>query len=173
MTGAHRLARGATLAVLGLGFVFVVAGHGEGPVTAGDLSKLVAQEAKSIDAEMAKTTFSKKGQKRVRMAAFMIAVYAQNAKDNAPAMATLRAQALKVMKAAEAGKADEVKKAAAELRADVKPDTAANTGAVALEKQLDLETVMRMFSSEKVGGFGMEKGAGRPGGRQGPGCCPV
>jgi hypothetical protein len=93
----------------------------------------------------------------VRMAAFMIAVYAQNAKDNLSAMATLRDQAFKVMKAAEGGKADETKKLAAMLGPNIKPDPAAKTAPVALEKQLDLESVMRMFSGEKVGGFGMEK----------------
>jgi Cytochrome C' len=87
----------------------------------------------------------------------MIAVYAQEAKDNAPAMATLRDQALRVMKAAQAGKADETKKLAADLTPDIKSDPASKPGALALEKQLDLETLMRIFSGEKVGGFGMEK----------------
>src|SRR5205814_7431924 len=95
------------LAVLGVGLFFVVASQGEGPVPAADVAKLVNMEVKSIQAELAKPKFLKKGQKRVRTAAFMIAVYAQNAKDNAPVMATLRDQALKVMKAAQTGKADE------------------------------------------------------------------
>ena len=155
MTRAHHFAVGTLLGTLGL--VFVAAGHGQGTVAAPDLAKLVNMEAKSIAGELSKTTFSKKGQKRVRMAAFMIAVYAQNAKDNAAGMATLRDQAFKVMKAAEAGKADETKKLAATLSPDIKPDPAANTAPVALKEHLDLESVMRMFSSDKVGGFGMEK----------------
>jgi hypothetical protein len=140
--------------VLGL---FLVTSRGEGPVPAADVAKLVNLEIKNIEAELAKPSFLKKGQKRVRMAAFMIAVYAQNARDNAPAMATLRDQALKVMKAAETGKADQTKKLAATLSPDIKPDPASKSAAVPLNEQLDLETVMRMFSSDKVGGFGMEK----------------
>jgi hypothetical protein len=155
MTRAHQFALGTMLGALGL--VFVAAGHGEGTVAAPDLAKLVNMEVKHINGELSKSTFSKKGQKRVRMAAFMIAVYAQNAKDNAAAMATLRDQALKLMQAAEAGKADEAKKLAATLVPDIKPNPAAKTAPIALEKQLDLETLMRMFSSDKVGGFGVEK----------------
>src|SRR5205823_177850 len=107
-------------AALGLGLFFVVAGQGEGPVPAADVAKLVNMEVKNIDAELTKPKLLKKGQKRVRTAAFMIAVYAENAEDNAPAMATLRDQALKVMKAAQTGKADEAKKLAATLKPDIK-----------------------------------------------------
>jgi hypothetical protein len=121
------------------------------------VAKLIQQEVKHIDTELAKPNFLKKGQKRVRMAAFMIAAYAQDAKGNTPAMATLRDQALKVMKAAETGKAADTKKLAATLAADIKPDPAAKTAPVDLAKELDLETVMRMFSGDKVGGFGIEK----------------
>jgi hypothetical protein len=145
------------LGALGLGLFFVLTSHGEGPVPAADVAKLVNMEVKNIGVELAKPTFLKKGQKRVRMAAFMIAVYAQNAKDNAPAMATLRDQAFKVMKAAEAGNAAETKKLASTLSPDIKPDPAVNTAPVALKDHLDLESVMRTFSSDKVGGFGMEK----------------
>jgi hypothetical protein len=144
-----------TLATLSLVVVGIVASHGQG--TAPDLGNLVAMEKKSIDAEMAKSSFSKKGQNRVRMAAFMIAVYAQNAKNDAAAMATLRDQALKVMKAAAAGKADEVKASAAQLSLAIQADPAAKTGPVALEKHLDLELLMRVFSSQKSGGFDLEK----------------
>src|SRR4029077_18415863 len=137
------------------GLFFVLTSHGEGPVSAVDVAKLVNLEIKNIGVELAKPSFLKKGQKRVRRAAFMIAVYAQNAKDNAPAIAPLRDQAFKVMKAAEAGNAAETKKLAATLSPDIKPDPAANTAPVALDEHLDLESVMRMFSSDKVGGFGM------------------
>src|SRR5262244_508187 len=95
------------LAALGLGLFFVVASQGEGPVPAADVAKLVDMEVKNVAAELRKPKLLKKGQKRVRTAAFMIAVYAQNAKDDAPAMATLRDQALKVMRAAQTGKSDE------------------------------------------------------------------
>src|SRR5205085_2644818 len=101
--------------------------------------------------------FLKKGQKRVRAAAYMVAVYAQNAKESTAALATLRDQALKLMHAAEQGKADEAKKLAPTIKVDVVPEASAKPGPVALEKELDLESVMRIFASEKQGGFGLEK----------------
>jgi hypothetical protein len=153
MTRSHHFA----LVALGLCFFFGLAAYGEGPVPLPEVAKLVNHEIKNISTELAKAKLLKKGQKRVRGAAFMIAVYAQNAKDNAPAMATLRDQALRLMKAGEAGKIDEAKALAATLRMDIKPDAAAKPGPVQWHKQLDLEPVMHMFSNEKGGGFGMEK----------------
>src|SRR5437660_1282050 len=126
MTRPNRFALGTATAALSLGFLVVVSGQGQGTVPPADLAKLIAVETKHIDAELAKASFLKKGQKRVRMAAFMIAAYAQNGdKGNAQAMATLRDQALKVMKAAEAGNKDETKKLAADLSTS-KADPAAN-----------------------------------------------
>jgi hypothetical protein len=157
MTRPNRFALVTGLGTLCLGLLVVLSSRGQGTVPAGDLAKLIDVELKNIDAELGKAKLLKKGQKRVRMAAFMIAAYAQDAKDNGPAMATLRDQAFKVMKAAEAGDAPEVKKLRAGLAANIKPDPAANTAPVALEKHLDLETVMRMFSNAQVGGFSLEK----------------
>jgi hypothetical protein len=157
MKRSHHFVLGTALAALGLGIVFVAAGPAQPPGPE-ILGKLIAQETKSIDAEMAKTTFSKKGQKRVKMAAFMIAVYAQNApKGNEQVMATLRDQALKVVAAADAGKADDVKKLTPTLSLSIKADPSVKPGPVALEKHLELELLMRMFSSDKTGGFSMEK----------------
>ena len=144
------------LSALGLGFFFVVTGQGQGTLPPGDLAKLLAMEAKNIETELSKSTFSKKGQKKVRMAAFMVAVYAQNAKDDPAGMATLRDSALKLMKAADAGNAADAKKLAANLKTNIK-DPGAKSAPVALEKELELEYLMRMFSGEKVGGFGLEK----------------
>ncbi len=157
MRQRQHLTLGSVLVALALGLVFVVSGQGQGTLPASDLAKLISQDVKTIESDLSKPTFSKKGQKQVRMAAFMIALYAQNAKDNSPAMATLRDQALGLMKAASAGKADEAKKIASTLTMDIKPNSAAQISPVALEKQLDLETLMGMFNSDKVGGFGMEK----------------
>jgi hypothetical protein len=157
MTRTHHFAPVKLVGAVGLGLFVVLASQGQAPLPAADLAKLIAMDAKSIEVELAKTTFSKKGQKKVAMAAFMIAVYAQESKDNSPAMATLRDQALKVMNAAQAGKADETKTLAATLSPTIKPDPASKSTAVALERQLDLESLMRIFSGEKVGGFGVEK----------------
>ncbi len=108
---------------------------------------------------MVKEKLTKKGQKKVKMAAFMVAVYAQTQSDkaNAAGMATLRDTALKLLAAADAGKTDEAKKLAGLIKADIPADPAAKTAPVALEKLLELESVMRVFSSPQVGGFGLEK----------------
>jgi len=151
MTRPKHFALATILGALGLGLLCGVTSRGEGPVAAPDLANLVKLEIKNMDAELAKASFSKKGQKRVRMAAFMIALYAQQAMDN-----SLRDQAIKVMQAADTGKADETKKLVAGLSQPFKAP-AGKVVPIALEKQLDIETLMRMFSSEKVGGFGMEK----------------
>src|SRR5262245_60537261 len=125
MTRSNRFALCNLLGALGLAFFVVAAGQGQGTMPPADVAKVVGVEVKQIDGELSKANFLKEGQKRVRMAAFMIAAYAQNAKENAPAMATLRDQALKLMQAAEAGKADEAKKLAATLKPDIKPDPGA------------------------------------------------
>jgi hypothetical protein len=157
MKPARPFTPAAIAAVLTLGFVSTMSGQGQGTLPPSDLTKLVALETKAIDADLAKATFTKKSQKHVKLAAFMIALYAQNAKDNAPAMATLRDQALKLMKAAEAGNLEDAKKLAATLSPEIKADAAAKTGPMAMEKVLDIESVMALFNPEKSSGLNMEK----------------
>ncbi len=156
MTRPNRLTAATVIVTVAFGML-AASGHGQAPVPAADLPKLIELEKKHIDAELAKSSFLKKGQGRVKMAAFMIAVYAQNGKDNVVQRAALRDQALKLIKVAGTGKADEARKLAATLTMDYQGDpAAAHVGIVPLQKQLDLETVMRMFSGIKVGGFDME-----------------
>jgi hypothetical protein len=158
MTRPNRLGFATVMASVGLGTLAVAAGYGQAPVPTADLPKLIQLERKHIDAELAKPSFLKKGQGRVKMAAFMIAAYAQNGKGDVVQRAALRDQALKLIKVAGTGKADEARKLAATLTMDYKGDpAAAHVAIVPLEKQLDLETVMRMFSGTKVGGFDLEK----------------
>ena len=157
MKPARPFTPAAVAAVLTLGFVCTMSGQGQGTLPPSDLAKLVALETKAIDADLAKASFTKKSQKHVKLAAFMIARYAQCAKDNAPAMATLRDQALKLMKAAEAGNLEDAKKLAATLSAEIKADAAAKTGPMAMEKVLDMESVMALFNPEKSSGLNLEK----------------
>ncbi len=157
MKPARLITLGAASTALVLVLIVARAGQGQGTLPASDIAKLIALDAKFIEADLSKPTFTKKAQKRVRSAAFMIALYAQNAKDDAPAMATLREQALKVMKAADAGNAEETKKLAATLTPAIKADPAAKPGPVAMEKLLDMEALMSLFNPEKSSGFNMEK----------------
>lgn len=127
--------------------------------TATDTAKLIAQDAKFLQDALAKDTLDKKTQKRVRMAALMIAQYAQSgiSKDNknSAALAGVRDRALEIIKAVEADKVADAKKLAGTLGADAKGE--GKTEAVALNKHLDFESVMRMFSAERTGGFALEK----------------
>src|SRR5205823_3398353 len=70
----------------------------------------------------------------------------------------LRDTALTINDLAEKGKVTEAAALAAKLAPDLKGKGEAEP--VALEKQIDLETVMHQFSSERVGGYGIEKELG-------------
>jgi hypothetical protein len=125
-------------------------------------AKLVAQDAQVLKEALAKGALDKKTTRKVRATAFMIAVYAQAAMakggDKAAALASLRDDALNVAKLAEQGKAAE----AAALVAKLSPVGRAGGKAepVALNKELDHENLMHQFSSERVGGYGIEKELG-------------
>jgi hypothetical protein len=138
-----------------------VAGGAEGPILPpNELKRLVSQEAKVVQETLAKgfDPKDKKGPRKVRAAAFMIAAYAQSGmnKENAAHMASLRDAALNVVKAVEDGKVDEAKKLAAELAPESKAKAGAKTGPVPLAKSLEFDVLMRIFSSERIGGFGLE-----------------
>jgi hypothetical protein len=139
--------------------VLVASGNGQPPVPAKDLERLITQDGKYIQEELAKDKLTKKGKKKVQIAAVMVAAYAHagSTKANEQSMATLSRQAERVLKAVSDDKLDEARKAAKLLAPDIAPDAAAKPGAFAPEKAVDLEALMRQFSSEKVGGFGMEK----------------
>src|SRR5262249_55420800 len=95
---------------------------------------------------------------RAKAAAFMIAVYAQaNTAGDAKKMATLRDTALKVLKAVDEGNVKEASALAANLTPTPKEDPAAKTEPVMLAKQFEFEQLMNQFSSERIGGFGIEK----------------
>lgn len=151
-----RLLMGAAILAIGTALT-EAAGEQPGPwksVLADDeLAALIAADAKTISATLAKGTPDKKGVAKIRAAALMIAVYAQGAGESQNG---LRDIALKIGKAARDGKFDDVKNLVAEL----KPGAAspgAKSGAVALQDLFDLEELMQQFKPERGGGIELEK----------------
>jgi len=138
--------------VMFLGLAVLVRAQVPGPA----LNNLITQDAKAVQAILAKEKLDKKGARKAMAASLLIAHYAQSSKDNPKEMATLRDLALQLLKAIEDDKHADAKALAAKLSPMVKAG-AAKTDKVALPKHLEFDLVMRMFSSERVGGFGLEK----------------
>ncbi len=115
-----------------------------------ELTRLVSHDAKAIQEALAKGMLDKKTTRKVRAAAFMVALYAQGG-----GLTGLRDTALKVNKLVEDGNVKEAAALAAKLTLDAKGEGKGDP--VVWEKQLEFENVMHQFSSERVGGFGMEK----------------
>jgi hypothetical protein len=160
--------RGAAAAALGLGLWLLLGGEGGAGDKGGkvglaqaDFARLVAHEARSIQDALSKGTLDKKSVRKVRAAAFMVAVYAQASMGtpgtDSKALATLRDHALKLSRTVEDGNFKEAAALAMALTPTPKADAGAKTDLVPLDKQLEFENVMRMFSSERVGGYGLEK----------------
>jgi hypothetical protein len=162
----------AALAVLAAGLVF---GAGPNSGTAADakgagvykpvlpddvFAKLVAEDAKVIKDSLAKAS-DKKMANKAKVAALMIAVYAQGAagKPGAKAaeLAGLRDEALKVAKAIDAGKVDEAKKKADDLKATGVSAVGAKSGPIAVHDGFDIDLVMQQFKPERGGGLELEK----------------
>jgi hypothetical protein len=122
-----------------------------------DLNKLVDQDVKLLQEKLS-GKMDKKTARKVRMAAIMIAVYAQNAKNgrDAQRLATLRDAAIKMADAAKEERFDEIKKDAEGL-ASVKADPAAQPGKVFVPKDFEVEDLMRPFALPSLGGEGFEK----------------
>jgi hypothetical protein len=118
-----------------------------------ELGTMVAADAKIITDTLAKGAPDKKALGKIRAAALMVATYAQGAGDS---QAGLRDIALKIGKAANAGKIGEIKKLAAELKPGAQ-SAGAKTGYVSLEKEFDLADLMQQFKPETGGGLALEK----------------
>lgn len=147
---------GALIAVTGTGLT-AASNEQPGPwksvLTEAELASLVAAEAKTIAAALAKGAPDKKGVGKIRGAALMIATYAQGAGDGQNG---LRDLALKIGKSARDGKFDEVKTLVAELKPGA-ASAGAKSGAVPLQDQFDLEELMQQFKPERGGGIELEK----------------
>jgi hypothetical protein len=145
---------------LGLGLCIVLASRGQGPALADkDLRQLVEHDAKAIQTILGKPKFEKKALGKVKAAAVMFAAYAQAAaaEQKNDALFALRDRALEVAKAAHEGKAEQARKLAAELSLDVKVPPGIKPNLVALEKHIDIATVMKQFAADRFGGFSLEK----------------
>lgn len=121
------------------------------PITEADLKKLVKATTENVQKALAAGK-DKKSVAKARVAAVMIAAYAQHAKAGA-----VRDAALKLADAVKAGKLDEAKKQA-EALAGLKIETAGTLAAVPLLKpsQTAIGEVMRQFASPGDGGYGIE-----------------
>jgi hypothetical protein len=145
--------------VLGLTMAFLVLADGPAdPLPDADMTRLIDTEIKFIQEALAKGKADRKTTNKVKMSALLIAHYAQSGmnKDNAKQMATLRDQALKVIKAVSDEPAA-AKKLADSLSTKIAADPSAKTDKVSLTPHLEVGLVMRVFSSKTIGGFGIER----------------
>jgi hypothetical protein len=155
----HRHRSGVVVLAAGLGMACWALADGPGDTLPPDVfERLVTQDAKYIQATLVKNKIDKKTARKVKATALMIAQYAQINMNgsNAKEMATLRDTALKLLQAVESKNVAEAKKLAEALKPDI-PAAAAKTDKVPLSPHLEFEYVMRQFSGERIGGFGLEK----------------
>jgi len=125
---------------------------------AAELTTLVKHDAKAIEDILSKGEPDKKSKRKVKAAAFMIAAYAQfNAtKENASQMAGIREAALSLLKEFEAGNFKEAL-ALAKAIPGIKNGPKAGIKPLDLNKAIEFADVMHQYSSERVGGYGIEK----------------
>lgn len=133
--------------VLALSLFLVAVSQGQPGLSDEDTAQLIAHETKNIQDLLAKKPDPKRIN-RARAAALMIAYYAQEA-----GMADTRGAALDILKTVEKDPAG-AKKLAAALKAGKGGNKIAG---MELHKHLDLESVMKMFSTERAGGFALEQ----------------
>jgi hypothetical protein len=118
-----------------------------------DVTKLIQHDAKTIYDKL--PAGDPKAVKRVRMAALMIAAYAESSKNGARGnLMGVRDSALKLAEDAKNKKLDGAKKDVASIM-ELKGTGAKPAGG--FPKELDLEDVMRPFGLPSTGGEGIEK----------------
>jgi len=129
-------------------------------VPAAEFTALLKQDAKVIEDILSKGAPDKKAARKVKIAAFMLAAYAQanTTKDNAAQMAGIQEAALKLLKQLEMEKFQEsltLVKTIPTIKDGPKTGKPMD-----LHKAFDFSEMMHQFSSERVGGFGIEKELG-------------
>jgi hypothetical protein len=127
------------------------------PLPVSDLKALIQHDAELVNKALVKLT--KNNDKRAKAGALLIAAYAQEnlkGKDGHQ-MATIRDRALAVLKALEKGDADQAKKLAADLGPGLAADKNAKAEGTDLVKLMPLDTLMKVYASERFGGFNLEK----------------
>jgi hypothetical protein len=132
--------------VLGLGFHLAVEAGGPADVSKEDIAQLIHHDAKNLQDLFAKPKLDTKRLGRVKMGAWMVAAYAQHA-----GMIDLRQQALSII-----DKVDKDPAEAKKLASQLKPGGTGGGSGVELAKKIDIEMFMKMFSSERAGGYGLE-----------------
>ncbi len=120
-------------------------------IPADDASKLIQEDADYIKEKLAKQ--DAKDAKRARMAAIMIAVYAESAKGGHDKLAGVRGTALKV---AEDAKNKNYQAAMQEVD-NLKSLKGNGGGNAKFPTDLDVEDIMRPFALPSTGGLGIEK----------------
>lgn len=157
---------GVSVLTIGLGLTVLLVGRSPaGDKSAGllpppEFDRLVKHDVKFIQEALAKG-LDKKSERKVFTTAFMIAVYAQNSMTkgakNAQELATLRDTAMSLVKAVKDGDDKAAKSIAASLSPNPKADKNAKREPIVFEKVFDFEDIMRQFSTERIGGFGLER----------------
>jgi hypothetical protein len=134
------------------------------PVLPEDMfTRLVTEDAKTISDSLAKAkgAEAKKMTIKAKAAALMIAVYAQDEMlrpgANAQAMAGLRDEAVKVIKALSGGKTAQAQQLAGELKPTGKAEPGAKTTPLPLQDNTEIDIVMQQFKPELGGGLALEK----------------
>lgn len=141
---------GVAVGVLTLGFVLV--SHGETP--APQAEELIQSELKYLKEEGGKPKILKKAERKLRMSAVILAAAAKTAaKGKEGPMGHVATKALELAKALD-GDHDAAKKIIADLASGKHPS---GKLPASFKDALDFDVLMRIFSSEKVGGFGLEK----------------
>jgi hypothetical protein len=128
------------------------------PIPEPVLGKLLEHDAAFLKKALAKGKLTDKMERKVKAVALMIAAYAQSKGGKADAAETaLRDRALALIKAVEDKKMPEAKALAAKLSLSVKPEPGGRMAVVPLHTHLKFEYLMRLYSGEVIGGFGMER----------------
>ena len=134
---------------------------GQAALAPTDLEKLVAEEAGFIQKTLAAKNIDRdrKSQRKMRLAALMIAQYAQGAmaRDIAKnrSLATLRDQALAVRRAIEDGKFGDAKQLAVKLSVNIAANPDVKTAPVDLTKLEEFEFIENQYSPARLGGLGL------------------
>jgi hypothetical protein len=123
--------------------------------------KLVTDDAAFLNKALAKGKVTEKIERKVKAVALMIAAYAQSKQGTvgkaSAADLALRDTALSLIKAVKGKKMAEAKALAAKLSVKINPEPGTRPAVVPLHTHLKFEYLMRQFSGEVVGGFGMER----------------
>lgn len=147
---------GVLLGCAALGLIGVAAVWSQDPLPSSDVKALIKHDADNLHTALKKAT--KNNEKRAKTAAVLIAAYAQEnlkGKDGQQ-MATIRNRAVAILEAVNKGDFGEAKNLAANL-ADLPADAAAKTEPVDLAKLITLDGVMKVYASDRFGGFNFEK----------------